>query len=401
MIYDPYSRDMQNDPYPAYRHFRDEEPCAYNPDMDFYALFRFEDVWRATLDWETYSSSLGPPLENRGQIPGEAMSIIGMDPPRHVKIRNLASRGFTPRRMAALEADIREIAEHYMEPLRDAEGCEFQEAVSRKLPMDVISALLGIPPSEREGYRKIIDRSLARDPDTGEMDPSVIDGMQEGRNFLVDLLEERRKHPKDDLISILATAEYEGTEGQTKRLRTEEVVAFVGLLAAAGFENPTKLLGNCMVYLGGHPDQRARLWADPDLFPTAIEEVLRYDAPSQFQGRVVLRAVTEHGVVIPEGARVALVSGAACRDEREFDEPDRFDITRKPERQIYFGHGHHVCIGKSLARLETRVVLEEVRDRFPDYVVDETGLVVDETGLTRTYQAHVRGFATVPISFGS
>lgn len=391
MIYDPYSRDMQHDPYPAYRHFRDEEPCSYNPQMDFYALFRFEDVWRATLDWETYSSSLGPTLENRGEIPGELMSIIGMDPPRHVKIRNLASRGFTPRRMAALEADVREIAARCFDPLRDVDVCDFQEAVSSKLPMDVISALLGIPKSEREAYRKVIDRSLARDPDTGEMASEAALGMRDGRQLLVDLLEDRRKHPGDDLISILAHSEYEDVDGATKKLTTDEAVSFVGLLAAAGFETTTKLLGNCIVYLGRHADQRSRLWTDPGLFGTAIEEVLRYDAPSQYQGRVALRTVTEHGVTIPVGARVALVTGAACHDEREFPQPERFDIERRPERQIYFGHGHHVCIGKSLARLETRVVLEAVRDRFPDYTVDESGL-------TRTYQAHVRGFARVPIS---
>jgi cytochrome P450 len=381
MIYDPYSREMQED-----------QPCAYNPKMDFYALFRFEDVWDATLDWETYSSSLGPTLENRGQIPGDVMSIIGMDPPRHVKIRNLASRGFTPRRIAALEDDIRAIAKKYMDPLRDLPGCDFQEAVSSKLPMDVISALLGIPESERDSYRLVIDRTLARNPDTGEMTSDNALGMREGRQFLVDLLEERRRDPRDDLISILAAAEYEDVDGQKKRLTTDEAVAFVGLLAAAGFETTTKLLGNCIVYLARHADQRGKLWADPSLFASAIEEVLRFDAPSQFQGRVALRPATMHGVAIPAHARVALVTGAACRDPREFEDPDRFDITRRPERQIYFGHGHHVCIGKSLARLETRVVLEEVRDRFPNYVVDEAGL-------TRTYQAHVRGFKTAPISF--
>jgi cytochrome P450 len=286
MIYDPYSREMQEDPYPAYAHFREQEPCAYNPKMDFYALFRFEDVWDATLDWETYSSSLGPTLENRGQIPGDVMSIIGMDPPRHVKIRNLASRGFTPRRIAALEDDIRAIAKKYMDPLRDLPGCDFQEAVSSKLPMDVISALLGIPESERDSYRLVIDRTLARNPDTGEMTSDNALGMREGRQFLVDLLEERRGDPRDDLISILAAAEYEDVDGQKKRLTTDEAVAFVGLLAAAGFETTTKLLGNCIVYLARHADQRGKLWADPSLFASAIEEVLRFDARSRDRRRL-------------------------------------------------------------------------------------------------------------------
>jgi cytochrome P450 len=391
LIYDPYSRAFQEDPYPLYRHFRDAEPCAYNAKMDFYALFRFEDVWQATLDWETYSSSLGPSLENRGQFPGELMSIIGMDPPRHVRLRNLVSKGFTPRRIAALEPEIRRIAARYLDPVRgDGRELDFQAVLSNLLPMDVISALLGIPEADRDRYRTWVDRGLERDPDTGQIPPEGIEGMQKAGQMMRALLAERRARPQDDLMSLLAEASYEDVDGRTKRLTDDEAVAFMGLLAAAGAETTTKLLGNCVVYLARHPDQRKRLWDDPSLLPKAIEEVLRYDAPSQFQGRVALREVKVHGVTIPERARVALVTGAACRDEREFPDPERFDIARRPERQLYFGHGNHVCIGKSLARLEARVVLEEIRERFPRYQVDESGL-------RRTYQAHVRGFKSVPI----
>jgi cytochrome P450 len=390
VIYDPYSREIQENPYPTYEFFRTHEPCTYNPKMDFFALFRFEDVWQATLDWQTYSSSLGPPLENRGEIPGESMSIIGMDPPRHVRIRNLVSKGFTPRVIRGLEDEMRRIARGYLEPLAGAGRCEFQEACANKLPMDVISALVGIPEPDRDTVRGWVDKGLERDPDTGLPPPAAAEGMVKNRDYLLGLLGDRRARPREDLISLLAHAEYEDIDGVTKKLADDEVVAFVGLLSAAGSETTTKLLGNCMVYLARHPEQRQRLWDDASLIPGAIEEVLRYDPPSQFQGRVMLRSVEVHGVTIPEGARVALVTGAACRDEREFVNPEKLDIERRPERQIYFGHGQHVCIGKSLARLETRIVLEEIRDRFPHYTIDESGL-------TRTYQAHVRGFATVPI----
>jgi cytochrome P450 len=179
-------------------------------------------------------------------------------------------------------------------------------------------------------------------------------------------------------------------DGVERSLTNAEVVAFCTLLATAGAETTAKLIGNALVFFGCDERLRREVWSDPSLLPGAIEEVLRYDAPSQFQGRVVTRDVALHGVTIPRGARVALVTGAACRDEREFPEPDRIDIRRRPARQIYFGYGQHVCIGKSLARLETRVALEEVRARFPDYEVDEAGL-------TRTYQAHVRGFQNVPV----
>jgi cytochrome P450 len=390
MLYDPYAEHMQVDPYPVYEHFRENEPCTYNSEKDFYALFRFEDVWRATLDWETYSSSLGPILENRGEIPGDLMSIIGMDPPRHTRLRNLVSRGFTPRRIGQLEKQVRDIARHYLEPFAGSGGFDIQQEFSVKFPMDVISVLLGIPEPDRDQYRRWVDQGLERDPETGEMPEGNLESMGKAGAYLLELLAERRKRPQDDLITVIAEAEYEEPDG-TRLLSDMEVTSFCGLLAAAGAETTAKLIGNAVVYLGRHPEQRHSLLEDPTRIPNAVEEILRYDAPSQFQGRVALREVVEHGVTIPKNARVALATGAACRDPREFDDPDHFDVRRQSKRQLYFGHGHHFCIGKSLARQEARVALEEIGRLFPDYEVDEAGL-------TRTYQAHVRGFKTVPIT---
>jgi cytochrome P450 len=390
MQYDPYSREMQEDPYPTYRWFRDEQPCAYNASMDFYALFRFADVWDATLDWQTYSSSMGPTLENRGQIPGEVFSIIGMDPPTHTRFRNLVSRGFTPRRIDALEAEMREIARSYLDALDGRREFDIQNEFAVKLPMDVISALLGIPVEERDRYRQQVDRGLERDPETGAPSAEGIEGMQQGRAMLLDLLAKRRVQPRDDLISLLANTELEDADGSTRPLTDQEIGGFCGLLAAAGAETTAKLIGNAVVYLARHPDQRKSVFENPGRIPRAVEELLRYDAPSQFQGRVAMRDVTVHGVTIPKDARVALVTGSACRDEREFDEPDRLDVFREATRNIYFGYGQHFCIGKSLARLEARVALEEIAARFPEYEVDEAGLA-------RTYQMHVRGFKSVPI----
>ena len=393
MIYDPYSRPFQEDPYPLYRHFRDEEPCAYNPQADFYALFRFEDVWSATLDWETMSSSLGPSLENRGQIPGGFFSIIGMDPPAHTKLRNVISRGFTPRRVGALEAEIRGIAKKFLEPLASRDAFDFEQEFAVKFPMDVISALLGIPEEDREAYRHSIDRGLNRDPDGGFVATEAAAVIGSGNEYMARLIEQRRKQPREDLVTVLAEAEFEDVDGVRRRLSDGECAAFVTLLAAAGAETTAKLLGHAAYLLWKHPDQRKSLWDDPARIPNAIEEILRYEAPSQFQGRVALRDSTWHGVTVPAGVRVALVTGSACRDEREYPDPDRFDVTRRPERELYFGYGHHVCIGKSLARLETRIALEEIRARFPHYEVDESGI-------TRTYQAHVKGYVNLPISIG-
>jgi cytochrome P450 len=391
MIYDPYSREVQEDPFPTYAEFLEKEPCHYSPKMDFYALFRFEDVWDATLDWQTFSSRLGPALEARTELPPELTpSIIAMDPPRQVRIRNLLSKGFTPRRIAALEPEVRSIASRYLDAYVEAGGGDIQDAFSNKLPMDVISALVGIPEEFRDGYRRVVERSLMRDPDTGLPLPPEPDAL-DTKAMLLDLLEQRRREPREDLITVAAQSEFDDVDGVRRQLTDQEVIAFVSLLATAGSETTVKLIGNCLVYLWQNPDQRKRLWDDPSLIPQAVEEVLRYDPPSQFQGRVAQRDVVYHGVTIPEGARVALVTGAACRDPREFDDPDRFDIDRRPDRQLYFGYGVHVCIGKSLARQEARVALEEIAKRFPDYEVLEEGL-------TRTYQAHVRGFATVPLA---
>lgn len=391
MLYDPYSRAMQEDPFPTYRHFLEHEPCSYNPKMDFYALFRFEDVWNATLDWKTYSSSLGPMLENRGQIPGDLFSIIGMDPPRHTRLRNIVSRGFTPRRIGALEGEVRKLAAHYLDQLRDEKRFDVQQAFSVKLPMDVISVLLGIPEADRDWYRHTVDKGLERDPETGQPAMENLAMLGKSRDLVLGLLAERRKQPREDLITVIAEAEYQEPDGTQRSLSDDEVAAFTTLLAAAGAETTAKLIGNMIVYLFQHPDQRRYVFEDTAArLPNAIEEVLRYDAPSQFQGRVAMRDVTMHGVAIREGARVALVTGAACRDPREFEDPDRLDVTRKAAREVYFGYGQHVCIGKSLARLETRVAIEELAARWPDWQVDESGL-------TRTYQAHVRGFQNVPL----
>jgi cytochrome P450 len=382
---------MQEDPFPAYHYFLEHEPCTYNSQMDFYALFRFEDVWQATLDWKIYSSSLGPSLENRGQVPGELFSIIGMDPPRHTRLRNIVSRGFTPKRMAALEPEVRKLAASYLDALRDERSFDVQQAFSVKLPMDVISVLLGIPEADRDWYRRTVDKGLERDPETGQPGMENLFMLGKSRELVLQLLADRRKQPREDLITVIAEAEYTEPDGTRRQLSDDEVAAFTTLLAAAGAETTAKLIGNMIVYLFQHPDQRKYVFEDAGArLPNAIEEVLRYDAPSQFQGRVALRDVTAHGVTIPKGARVALVTGSAGRDPREFAEPDRLDVTRKAERELYFGYGQHVCIGKSLARLETRVALEELAARFPDWNVDESGL-------TRTYQAHVRGFQNVPI----
>jgi cytochrome P450 len=388
MLYSPFSYAIQEDPYPTYRRLRDEAPCYHNPQVGFWALSRFQDVWDATLDWQTFSSSAGPSIE-RPMQPGDAsMSFIAMDPPRQTRFRNLVSRRFTPRAIALLEPEVRRIARHHLDRLPRGR-CDLLQEFAAKLPMDVISAMLGIPEGTREDVRVWANDTLERDPDEPHPPARALQAMAKLEACLRELVARRRAEPQPDLISELVQAQID--EGGSRRaLGEREILAYLNLLAAAGNETTTKLIGNAAVLLARHPEQRELLWKEPERIPQAIEEVLRYEAPSQYQGRITTRETGWHGCSIPAGERVILVTGAACRDEREFDRPDAFDVTRTAERQLYFGYGQHICIGKSLARLEAQVALEEIALRFPHYRVIEDGLV-------RTHQSHVRGYAQVPV----
>jgi hypothetical protein len=385
MEFSPFSYEVHEDPYPAYRWLRDEAPCYHNERVGFWALSRFQDVWAATLDWQTFSSSAGPLIEGSGD--GAQFSIIGMDPPLHTRMRNLVSRGFTPRRIAELEGLARRLARAYLDPVVGKGGCDIIEVLGAKLPMDMICELVGVPGPDRDRVREWSNLFLFREPDRPEPPAVALEAGAHLQAYWQELLVERRRVRRDDLMSLLVDAELDG-----ERLTDAEITSFINLLAAAGNETTTKLIGNAVVQLARHPDQRAWLVEDPALIPDAIEEALRYEAPSQYQGRIALRESTWHGRTIPKGARVILITGAACRDEREFPDPDRFDVRRRPEREIYFGYGHHVCLGKSLARMETRVALEEILARFPDYALVPGGLV-------RTHQAHVRGYHGVKIEY--
>jgi len=390
MFYSPFSYELQEDPYPTYRRLRDEAPCYHNPEIGFWAVSRFEDVWHALLDWQTYSSSAGPSIELRKQPDDPAMSFIAMDPPRQTRFRNLVSRRFTPRAIAALEPEVRRIARRHLDRL-PAGGCDVLQEFAAKLPMDVISSMLGIPEGTRDEVRVWANDMLERDPDDPIPPKRAVAAREKLARALAVVVAERRAAPQEDLISDLVRAQIEDG-GLRRALNEVEILAYINLLAAAGNETTTKLIGTAVILLARHPEQRELLWRDPARIPRAIEEVLRYDTPSQYTGRITLRETRVHGQTIPPGESVILVSGAACRDEREFPRPDDFDVTRQPERQLYFGYGPHICIGKSLARLEAQVALEEIAQYFPNYKVVESGVV-------RTHQSHVRGHAHVPIRY--
>jgi cytochrome P450 len=315
--------------------------------------------------------------------------MIFLDPPRHDRLRKLVVRAFTPRRVAELEPFVRATAIRLLEPLAARGGGDFVQEFSGPLPMEVISTLLGVPEADRQQLREWTDMSLDRDPDSPALPPRAIEAMMHQMRYWYELVGTLRRRPDDGLICGLFDAEIETDDGSTTRLTDGEIVGFCSMIAAAGNETTTKLLGNAAVLFAGHRDEYARILDDPACIPDAVEEVLRYSSPAQYAVRTLTRDVEWYGRTVPMGDRILLLIGAANRDEQEFPDPDRFDVTRGITTPLGFGQGVHFCLGASLARLESRVALEEFSRRFPRYTVDEARC-------RRVHMSNVHGFASVP-----
>jgi cytochrome P450 len=391
--YDPYSYEIDQDPYPVYRFLRDREPAYHNPRLDFWALSRFDDCLAAFLDWESYSSARGTVLELM-DTPLAFPLMIFMDPPRQTRLRNLVSRVFTPRRIGALEPQVRAIAAGYLDPIARRSRCDAVKEFTAKLPMDVISALLGIPAEDRDRVRGWSNDVLHREPGNPVPPPRAVEAIARLLEYFREALAERRRRPRADLMTALTQAEIVGECGAKERLNDIEIQAFFNLLATAGNETVTKLLATALYWLWRNPDQRRLLVEDPALIPGAVEECLRYDPPSQYQGRVLTRDVELHGRTLPKGAKVLLINGATGRDERRFPDPDRFDVRRRIETHLGFGYGRHVCLGAFLARLEMRVALEELLRRIPEWEIPADGI-------ERMHSSNVRGFSGLVLEYQS
>lgn len=380
MHYDPFSYEVHDDPFPIYRWLRDEAPVWHNDELRFWTLARYDDVLHASVDWATFSSAQGTTLEG---VFGPM--ILSMDPPDHTRLRKLVSRAFTPRRIAELEVFVRELTRDCLEPLVSQGEADVVRDLSARVPIHVISELLGLPGEHRETVRELSDGILHREPDQRTMAEANLAAGRELGALVWSVVDERRRRSgngTDDLIDVLIAAE----------LPDEELIGFCLLLAVAGNETVTKLVANAAIALDRFPDQRKLLLDDPPLVGNAVDEALRWDAPSQFQGRTLTRDVELHGVTMPAADFVLLLTGSANRDEREYDEPERFDVQRLIERPLGFGHGPHVCLGAALARLETRIAIEELLRLFPDFAVDEANVV-------RMHSSNVRGLSRVPITF--
>jgi len=391
VYYDPYDFEIDTDPYPIWKRLRDERPLYYNEKYDFYAVSRFEDVDRCSMDWETYISSKGTLLEliksNMEIPPG---SIIFEDPPAHHIHRRLLSRVFTPRNINALEPKIREFCARSLDPLVGTGGFDFVHDLGAQMPMRTIGLLLGIPESDLEDVRDSVNDSLRlSEGDMPDMDAKFAEGAHASNGF-EEYIEWRASHPSDDLMTDLLMAEFEDTDGVTRRLTREQVLGYVNLLAAAGNETTTRLIGWTGKVLADFPDQRRQINEQRDLLPKAIEELLRFESPSPVQARYVTKDVEHHGKTVPAGSVMLMLTAAGNRDDRKFDEPDAYDVNRKVDHHLAFGYGIHFCLGAALARLEGRVALDEVLNRFPEWEVDTENAV-------QTRTSTVRGWDQLPV----
>ncbi len=391
LVFDPFSEEFFNGPWETYRRMQEEAPVYYSEEYDFYALTRHGDVAAGLKDFETYSSAYGIDLSmvRSGERPPQA--IIFMDPPDHRHMRSLLNKVFTPRAIQSQRQMVTEKVDKYLNAV-DPDRFDAVQDFSGPFPVEVITTMLGVPEEQAQKIRHWIDESLTREPGQVEVGES---GMQANINTAMlyyELVTQRRAEPRDDLFTKLIEAELECEDGVKRKLDDLEIAGFATLLGGAGAETVTKLVGNAPVVFARNPDQWQKLLDDRSKIPAAVEELLRYEAPSQYQVRRSMRDVELHGVTIPPGKPVFLVNGAANRDPEAWTDPDKFDIDRdRSEAQnMGFGYGIHSCLGAALARMESAIALEKLLDFMPRFEVDWAGC-------QRVRMQNVLGWKNVPV----
>jgi len=394
-VLDPYDYDFHEDPYPYYKRLRDEAPLYRNEELNFWALSRHQDVWQGFRNSTSLSNRDGVSLDpvSRGPHASKTMSFLAMDDPAHLRLRTLVSKGFTPRRIRELEPRVTELAVQHLDTMLDkatsgtSETVDYVAEFAGKLPMDVISELMGVPLEDRDRIRAMADGVMHREDGVNDVPASAIEASINLIVYYQQMIAQRRKKPTEDLTSALLAAEIDGD-----RLTDEEILGFMFLMVIAGNETTTKLLANAAFWGHRNPDQLAGVYTDLSRVPLWVEETLRYDTSSQILARTVSGELTLYDTTIPEGDVLLLLPGSAHRDERVFDSPDDYLIGREiGPRLLSFGSGAHFCLGAHLARMEARVALTELFKRIRGYEVDEANAV-------RVHSSNVRGFAHLPIS---
>jgi cytochrome P450 len=394
ILLDPYDYDFHEDPYPYYQRLRDEAPLYRNENLGFWALSRHRDVLQGFRNSTTLSNKFGVSLDpaSRGPHASKTMSFLAMDDPDHLRLRTLVSKGFTPRRIRELEPRVTEIATQHLDVMLEkaaggAETVDYVNEFAGKLPMDVISELMGVPQADRDQVRAWADGVMHRDEGVTDVPPAAVEASINLIVYYQAMVAERREKLTDDLTSALLEAEIDGD-----RLTDDEILGFMFLMVIAGNETTTKLLANAAFWGHRNPDQLAPVYDELDRVPLWVEETLRYDTSSQILARTVSGELTLHDTTIPEGDVLLLLPGSAHRDERVFENPDDYVIGREiGSKLMSFGSGAHFCLGAHLARMEARVALAELFKRIRGYEVDEANAV-------RVHSSNVRGFAHLPIS---
>ena len=390
LVFNPFGFTHHDDPYVTYKRLRDEAPAYWNPELEFWALSRFEDVMEGFRDTGLFSSAGGVALENRRPIgeSGGFDQMIEYDPPEHTVLRKLVSRVFTIRTVAKMEEEIRKIFTRYLDQVIESGRAEVVNDLTSPFPMDVISAILGVPAADRPALRASSDKVMIREDGVFAIPPEATEGMAGLISYFMNDLPKRKAGEGTGLINDLVGFEFEG-----RVLTDEELLGFCILFIIAGHETTTKMVANVMELLSRHPDQKAAVIAEPELVPGAIEEVLRYHNSTQYMHRTLTRDVEMHGRQMHEGDSVLMLIGAANHDEREFGlTAEEFDIFRRPERHLGFGYGAHFCLGAALARMEGKVAVEEILRRIPDYEVDHDAKV-------RFHSSNVTGWRSLPVTF--
>ncbi|OBI49360.1 cytochrome [Mycobacterium kyorinense] len=389
VVLDPYDYDFHEDPYPYYRRLRDEAPLYRNEVLNFWALSRHGDVLQGFRNSTALSNSYGVSLDPVSRTPDahKVMSFLAMDDPGHLRLRTLVSKGFTPRRIRELEPRVIELARMHLDAALQSESFDFVAEFAGKLPMDVISELMGVPEPDRARIRELADGVMHRDDGLADVPASAIQASADLMVYYADMVAQRRKKPSQDLTSALLEAEIDGD-----RLSDQEIMAFLFLMVVAGNETTTKLLANAAYWGFKNPDQLAGVYADHSKIPLWVEETLRYDTSSQILARSVAHEFTLYDTTLSEGDVLLLLPGSANRDDRVFDQPDEYRIGREiGSKLVSFGSGAHFCLGAHLARMEARVALTELFNRIRGYQVDEANAV-------RVHSSNVRGFACLPIT---
>jgi cytochrome P450 len=387
--YDMYDREIYASPYETFRRLRNEAPLYYNAERDFYALSRHDDLARVLGDRETFISGKGGVfnvIKQGIQMPPGL--FIFEDPPEHTMHRGIVSRLFTPRAVSGLESQIRELCVEIVDELEGRGSFDFVHDFALRLPVQVIGMLVGVPKADQASLLATQQKSMHEG--TADPEQQLMAGILEAARWFNDYLDWREKNPSDDVMGQLMQFEFDDG-GVTRTLRRDEIVTYLTLITSAGSDTTATAISWAGSLLSDHPEQRRELRDDPALITGAIEEVLRYEPPAYHYCRVAAVDVELHGTVVPADSTIVMLPPAANRDERKWDDPERFDIHRKPNQIFSFGFGPHFCLGANLARLEARIAISTLLERIPEWTVDPGGAQLTQGIATR-------GWETLPVT---